>query len=95
MNYCITNEIGTTTDMLGSTDENDIFLPLHLNDGSLFQATSTALYATTSCPLTVATTSLEVSVDNTPVDNPVLDMFMGVMILYMTAWATIAFFKKR
>jgi len=82
MIYCLSTSSSTDETALGVAD-----VPLQL-----FDEASTTLYAS-ECP-SQATSSVNIDTSGLVVDNPVFDLFAGVMILYMTMAGVIWFFKK-
>lgn len=86
MIYCLTDNasstpLGVTYPVMGSSSL------ITLN------ASSTPLFATTTCPVGNSTTTIAVT--NSPVDNPVLDLFLGLIMMYMVFAGVIWFFRKK
>jgi len=82
MIYCLSTASSTGEVGVGVAD-----IPIQL-----FDEASTTLYAS-ECE-TQATSSVNVDLSNLVVDNPIFDLFCGVMILYMTMAGVIWFFRK-
>lgn len=89
--------VATTTDPM-----NDHPILVNVTGVGIFPARMNGdlLMGTTSCPgfmstTTQSTTTIAVEVSNSPVDNPVLNLFLGIMIMYVVAAGVISFFRKR
>lgn len=84
MIYCL-SDIGTTTDLLITSSSSE---PIQVG------ANPAPLYAT-QCPNASSTGTTTVFVNGATVDNPVFDLFCGILIIYLVAYGVIGFFRKK